>query len=314
MSFAAPGYLIALLVVPLALGAYAVVQRRRRRYAVRFPGVSTLAAVLTPAGRWRRHVPPVLFALALSALALALARPEATRAVAVERASVMLVTDVSGSMRATDVEPSRLAAAQRAARTFLSRVPDELRVGALSFSSAPVASQPPSQEREGVRTLIDSLVADGGTATGEGLSDALDLLEDDDDRRRPPAAIVLLSDGKTTLGRDPVEVAREAGRRKVPIYTVSLGTDAGTVQAGPLGQTLAVPPDPETLRRIARESGGRDFTVEDSEELGTIYERLGSQIGTRQEKREITPWFAAAGMVLLAGSALSSLRRFGRLP
>lgn len=314
MSFAAPLYLLGLLAIPLALAAYGFAQRRRRRFVIRHPGVPALAELVGSTPRWRRHLPPALFALALATLAVALARPEATLPVAVERASVVLVTDISGSMRATDVDPSRLAAAQEAARTFLRRVPDELRVGAVSFSSATVAVQKPTQDRDGVETLIDELVADGGTATGEGLIDALELFQEDGGQRPPPAAVVLLSDGKTTLGRDPVDVAREAGKRRIPIYTAALGTGEGEVTVGPYGQRLQVPPDPTTMRRIARESGGRAFAVDQAEELSTVYERLGRQIGTKPEKREITPWFAAGGMVLLVGAAGSGLRRFGRLP
>ena len=314
MSFAAPMDLIGLVAIPLALLAYAIAQRRRRRFAVRQPGVPALAELVGSTPLWRRHLPPALFALALAVLAVALARPEATVAVPVERASVVLVTDVSGSMRATDVEPSRLGATQEAARNFLRGVPAQLRVGAVSFSSATVATQRPTQDRVGVQTFVDELVADGGTATGEGLADALELFEKEDGQRRPPAAVVLLSDGKTTLGRDPVEVAREAGRRRIPIYTASLGTDEGVVTVGPFGQRLAVPPDPETMRRIARESGGRAFAVDQADELSTVYERLGRRIGTKPKKREITPWFGAGGMVLLVSAAGSSLRRFGRLP
>ncbi len=314
MSFAAPLYLLGLLAIPLALAAYALAQRRRRRFEIRHTGVPALAELVGSTPAWRRHLPPALFALALATLAVALARPEATLPVPVERATVVLVTDISGSMRATDVDPSRLAAAQEAARTFLRGVPDELRVGAVSFSSATVAVQKPTQDRDGVEILIDELVADGGTATGEGLIDALELFEGDGGQRPPPAAVVLLSDGKTTLGRDPVDVAREAGKRRIPIYTASLGTGEGEVTVGPYGQRLRVPPDPETMRRIARESGGRAFAVDQAEELSTVYERLGRRIGTKPEKREITPWFAAGGMVLLVGAAGSGLRGFGRLP
>lgn len=314
MSFAAPVYLLGLLAIPLALSAYALAQRRRRRFEVRHPGVPALAELVGSTPRWRRHLPPALFASALAALAVALARPEATVAVPVERASVVLVTDISGSMRATDVDPSRLAAAQEAARTFLRRVPAELRVGAVSFSSATVAVQRPAQDREGVETMIDELVADGGTATGEGLADALELFKEEEGQKQPPAAVVLLSDGKTTLGRDPVEVAREAGKRRIPIYTAALGTEEGVVTVGPYGQRLQVPPDPQTMRRIARVSGGRAFAVDQAEELSTVYERLGRRIGTAPKKREITPWFAAGGMFLLVGAAGAGLRRFGRLP
>ncbi|HLM26338.1 MAG TPA: VWA domain-containing protein [Thermoleophilaceae bacterium] len=316
MNFESPVYLLALLAIPLALAAYALAQRRRHSFAVRHPGVPALVELAGTTPFWRRHLPAALFAAALAVLAVALARPEATVAVAEEQAAVVLVTDVSGSMRATDVDPSRLAAAQKAARTFLAGVPEDLRVGAVSFSSAVVSAQRPSQDREGVETLIGDLVADGGTATGEGLADALDLFDEErkEGKKHPPSAIVLLSDGKTTLGRDPVEVAREARRRRIPIYTASLGTNEGVVTVGPYGQRLNVPPDPATMRRIARESGGKAFAVDQAEELSTVYERLGRSLGTKRKRREITPWFAAGGMLLLAGAAGSGLHRFGRLP
>jgi Ca-activated chloride channel family protein len=262
---------------------------------------------------WRRHLPTGLFALALAALATALARPEATVAVPVERASVVLVTDVSGSMRADDVDPSRLDAAKQAAAGFLDEVPDELRVGAVAFSTAPHTVEAPSEDHEQVASLIDGLSADGATATGDALVTSLRLLDERQGGRRPPAAMVLLSDGKTTDGRDPVAVAREAGRLKVPIYTVSLGTNSGSI-TGPYGQSLRVTPDPETMGRIARVSGGQSFNAEDAEQLDTVYEQLGSRIGTKQEKREITAGFAAGGIVLLIASAATSLRVFGRLP
>ena len=312
MSFASPLLLVSLLAVPLALAAYWAAQRRRRRYAVRFPGVPTLAGLVE--GRsWRRHLPTALFALALAALATALARPQATVAVAVERASVVLVTDVSGSMKADDVDPSRLAAAKRAADGFLDDVPDELRVGAVAFATAPHTVEAPTDDHDEVAAVIGRLSANGGTATGDALDAALRLFDEPSGERRPPAAIVLLSDGKTTTGRDPVQVAREAGRRGVPIYTVSLGTDSGAV-LGPYGQPIPVPPDPETLERIARASGGKAFSAEHSDELDTVYERLGSRIGTKHEKREITAGFAGGGIALLLASAAASLRVFGRLP
>ena len=262
---------------------------------------------------WRRHLPAGLFALALAALAVALARPERTVAVPLERASVMLVTDVSGSMQAEDVEPSRLEAAQQAALDFLDRVPDEVRVGAVAFSETPHTVDGPEGDRATVEELMEDLTAVGGTATGDALQQALELLgRREGSRERPPAAIVLLSDGKTTTGRDPVEVARDARRAKVPVYTVALGTPEGTIETP--GGPLSVPPDPETMRQIARASGGRSFTASDAEGLEAVYERLGSQVGTRAEEREITAGFAAGGLVLLLGAAGTSMRRFGRLP
>ncbi|HWT26203.1 MAG TPA: VWA domain-containing protein [Solirubrobacteraceae bacterium] len=312
MSFQAPLFLAGLAVVPLALAALALARRRPARYVVRFPATATLAAVVPRSARWRRLVPPTLLSLALAGLVLALARPEATVAVPVERASVVLVTDTSGSMEATDVAPSRLAAAKAAAERFLDRVPDELQVGLVGYADGAHTVLQPTQDRAGVRAALDGLLATGGTATGEALASALRALGD---RKAgsPPAAVVLLSDGATTVGRDPLAVAQEARTARVPVYTVALGTAEGTVQT-PDGQVLRVPPDTEALRRIAELSGGRAFAAEDADALDAVYENLGSQIGTREERREISAGFAAAGLLLLAGAVATSLRWRGRLP
>lgn len=312
MSFAAPLVLLSIAVVPVLAAAYAWLRRRPGRYSARFPGVPVLAGAVAATPLWRRHLPAAVAALALVALALALARPHATVAVPVERASVVLVTDASRSMLATDVEPSRMDAARGAAEAFLDGVPDELRVGAVAFSTTPRGVVPPTYDREQVRAHLASLDADGSTATGDALAEALRLLESGD-KRRPPAAVVLLSDGKTTTGRDPVEVAREAEAAGVPIHTVALGTAGGTIFDS-AGGTVPVPPDPETMVEIAATSGGESFDVEDADQLDAVYERLGSQIGTRPEQREITAGFAAGGMALLLAAAALSLRAGGRLP
>jgi Ca-activated chloride channel family protein len=302
MTFAAPLFLLGLLAVPVGIALHLLAQRGRRRYAVRFPGAS-LAALASPASP-RRHVPSALLALAVAGLVLALARPETTVAVPVERASVVLVTDTSRSMTATDVAPDRLEAARSAAERFLDEAPEELRVGAVAFSDVARVLQPPTTEHEQVRAALAGLTADGGTATGDGLAAALETLEGGEDR--PPAAVVLLSDGKQTAGRDAVTVAREGD---VPVYTVALGTPDGVVDG-----ILRVPPDPEALREIASASGGQAFEASDGDELTAVYERLGSQLGTREETREVTAVFAAAGLLLLGGALVGSVRGFGRLP
>lgn len=314
MSFATPLFLLGLLALPLAVLAYRWRLRRPRRDVVRFPGAATLAAIAPAASRWRRHVPASLFALALLALVLALARPQTTVAVAVERASIVLVTDASGSMAATDVEPSRLDAVRGAAANFLEEVPDELQVGFVGFSSTPHTVARPTTDREEIAGLMAALRADGGTATGEALAAALAALRPDGKRERAPAAVLLLSDGRTTEGRDPVQAAREARRLGVPVYTVSLGTPGGTVPGPAYRGPLSVPPDPATMRRVAEVSGGRFFDVKDAARLSSIYERLGSQLGTRQQEREVTAAFAAGGLVLLLAAVGLSVRRFGRLP
>ena len=312
MSFASPLVLLSIVALPALAAAYAWVRRRPGRYSARFPGVPVLAGAVAATSIWRRHVPAAVAALALLTLAVALARPHATVAVPVERASVVMVTDASRSMLATDVEPSRMDAARGAAEAFLDGVPDELRVGAVAFSTTPRSVVAPSHDREGVRAHLASLDADGGTATGDGLAEALRLLASEE-RRRPPAAVILLSDGKTTAGRDPVDVARQARAAEVPIYTVALGTAGGTI-TDRNGGTLPVPPDPKTMVEIADASGGESFDVEDADQLDAVYDRLGSQLATRPEQREITAGFAAGGMALLLAAAALSLRAGGRLP
>ena len=316
MSFATPIWLLGLALVPLALLAYQVSRRRGSRYAVRYTAVPALrvAAGVVPA--WRRHLPAALALAALAALVLALAKPQKTVAVPVERASIMLVTDHSRSMSATDVSPDRLSAAQRAARTFLNTLPDQVRVGAVAFSDTPDAVQAPSSDHDDARRIVDAQVADGATATGAALEVAIDALKNDKQNgKRPPSAIILLSDGKTTVPPDPVPVARTAGQLKIPIYTVALGTrDATVPNPNPFGTPLLVAPDPQTLRQIAQVSGGKAFTAEDSDSLKSIYKTLGSQLGTKTQKKQITATFAIGGLVLLLGAAFSSLRWAGRLP
>jgi Ca-activated chloride channel family protein len=312
VSFISPIFLLSLLAVPLVLGAYMLARKRRRRYAVRFPGVATLAGVVPRSWEWRRRAPLALFLTALAALGIALARPEATVSVPREQATIVLVTDVSRSMLADDVAPTRLDAARSAAQRFLDELPKGIRVGAVAFAEAPHTIAPPTEDRDEIRALIDSLAADGGTATGDGLQAAVDLV-DGKGEPKTPSAIVLLSDGKATTGRDPIGVAREAKRLGIPVNTVALGSPGATITT-PDGSVLPVPPDPETMREIARVSGGRSFAVSNSDELSGVYQDLGSRVASKKEKREITAGFAAAGILLLLGAAGLGLRTTARLP
>jgi Ca-activated chloride channel family protein len=260
-------------------------------------------------------VPPALLLAALASLVFALAKPQQTVAVPVERGSIMLVTDHSRSMEATDVAPDRLSAAQAAAHKFLAQLPPQIRVGVVTFSTAPDAVQAPSTDHAEALRVIDQQVPDGATATGDALQVALDTLTADrQNGKRPPAAIVLLSDGKTTTGSDPLEMARTAGQLHIPIYTVALGTANATVPNPGFGPALPVPPDPETLGQIAQLSGGRAFTAQDSGRLATIYRTLGSQLGTKGAKREVTSTFVLLGLGLLLGGSALSVRSRGRLP
>ena len=311
MSFASPLWLLGLLLLPLAISAYVSARRRRRVYAVRFTAVPALKEAAKAVPAWRRHVPAALVLAAVASLVLAMAKPERTVGVPVEQASIMLVTDHSGSMQATDVEPDRLTAAQKAARAFIKELPDEVRLGVVAYSTGADAVRSPTEDHDATRKVIDDQQADGATATGDALQTALDALTAQRSKgRRAPAAIVLLSDGKTTSGRDPVTVAENAKRLRIPIYTVALGTEDGivTIPGFNGSQTIPVPPDPETLREIASTSGGKAFRASDEERLTSIYKDLGSRLSTKQQKQEATATFAAAGLVLLMGAAFTSTR------
>lgn len=315
MSFGSPWWLLGLLAIPLAIAAQRASQRRARRYAIRFPAVESMAAAAGVVPRWRRVLPAALALAAMAALALAAARPRQTVRVALAQASIMLVTDHSGSMQATDVRPTRLRAAQRAARSFIDALPAGVKLGAVAFALQPDAAQAPSTDYGATRQIIDQQVANGGTATGDALAAALQLLRQG--RAEPPkaSAIVLLSDGSQNVGRDPIPVAQEAARLRVPIYTVALGTeDALVPNPDPFGQPLPAPPDPAAMRRIARITHARSFTATDAGRLGSIYKALGTRIGSKTERRELTVGFGLAGMLLLLGAAGSSLRLGGRLP
>jgi Ca-activated chloride channel family protein len=319
VSFQSPIYLLGLLLVPLSAAVYTFADRRRRAGAARFASPMLMPSVAPAGPGFRRHLPLVLYAVALAAVAFALARPEATVAVPEERAAVVLTTDISGSMEARDVEPSRMTAVRRAALDFLEDAPDELRIGAVAFNHSVRRIEPPRAERDDTRALIEDLTPSGGTATGEGLAAAIGQLSRRGarDRERPPAAVILLSDGTSTHGRNPLEVAREAARLRIPIYTVAFGTDRGTIEVRrPGGGTVtrSVPPDREAMRRVATISGARTFSANAGDELATVYERLGSQVATREERREVTAAFVGGAAAFLLIGGVMSLRWFGRLP
>lgn len=319
MTFAAPAFLLLLVLVPAGAALYALGERRRARGRAEFATPALMPSVAPRPPAWRRHVPIALYAAALAALIVALARPQTTVAVPVEQASIILVFDHSGSMRARDVAPSRIEAARRAGMRFLDAVPERVRVGAVGFGTGASVLQSPTRDRAKVRRALASLRAYGRTAMGEGLYLALRLarVPARRDAKPPPAAVVLLSDGKSVVGRDPIAVARDARRQRVPVYTVSLGTVDGTIQAHRRqGGTvlLPVPPDPASMRAVARTSGGRSFTAQDAEGLNAVYERLGSQVARERRPRQQTAAVAGGALAALVAAGLLSLGWFGRLP
>jgi Ca-activated chloride channel homolog len=314
MSFATPIWLAALALVPVAIAASIWARRRARRYAVRFPATSTVRAAVEAGTSWRRHLPAAFALAAVAALALALARPHVSYSAPVDEASVILVSDESGSMASTDVQPTRLVAAEAAANKFIDQLPAKARVGAIAFSDAPNTVEAPEVDHGAARAVINSQTAGGGTATGDALALALRLLHAAR-AKHPPSAIVLLSDGAANEGEDVSTVARQAKADRVPIDTVALGTPGGTLpNPDPLGPPLAVPPDPQLMAQIAELSGGRTFNAQSADELGSIYQRLGRELGTVTRKREVTAEFAIGGFVLLLLGAAGSTRLSGRLP
>ena len=283
MSLSSPIWLATLLAVLLATLAYVASERAATRYAARFPALDTLRAAARAGGRWRTHVPSATTLLAFTTLAFALAGPQITTRVPTGRASIMLVTDHSGSMQATDVTPTRLAAANRAARTLIDELPPAVRVGVVTFSTEPDAIQGPTEDRRRVLEIIDAQQAVGATATGNALQVALSLLVHQ--KNRPPSAIVLLSDGAANAGRDPVEVGdrsralrhpdrhgrpRAVGRARIP------DPEEPAVQ-------IPVPPDPQLMARIAAASKGQTFMAQDQSQLQDIYKHLGTRLGSRPQ-------------------------------
>ncbi len=324
MSFAWPIALTGLALVALALIAYVVAQRRRRRYVVRFTNLDLLENVVADSPRWRRHVPAMLTLLALSALVVGMARPQVAVAVPREEATVILAMDSSGSMTATDVQPDRMTAAREAASSFVDGLPDGFRVGVVSFSNEADVVVPPTDDHDEALRGLSALRADNGTALGDAIARSVDLGVTSLDEQlaanseETPVVVLLLSDGANTTGDyEPVEAAQKAKDAGVPVYTVALGTDAGTVE-GPDGyggtRTIRVPPDPETLARVAELTDGTFFEAADEDALRSVYDEIGSQVGVEHEQRELTVFFTAAGAaLLLLGGALSTLW-FGRIP
>jgi Ca-activated chloride channel homolog len=337
-----PGFLWALVLVPLALAAYLLAQRRRARYAVRFTNLDLLANVVTRSPGWRRHLPAVLYLLALATLLVSLARPQSTVLVPKEQATVVMIIDVSGSMNATDVEPTRLVAAQQAANSFLENLPAKFRVGLVSFSATAQTLTRPTTDRDAVRDALSSLHAEGGTAMGDAIDRGLEAKRPPPpqvDRPRakpgaqptptvppaeaqpgkePPVVMLLLSDGANTVGKkQPMEAADEAKRLQVPVFTIALGTDSGVVEVpDESGQPrrIPVPPDKVTLRRIADTTGGKFFTAPSNRDLKGVYRDLGSRIGFVKERQEVTVVFAAGALLLLVAGGALSLAWFNRFP
>jgi Ca-activated chloride channel family protein len=314
MNFLAPGRLWLLLAVVALAAGYLVMQLRRRHYAARFTNLELLASVAPKRPGWRRHVAAAALLAAVVLLVAAWARPTRDERVPRERATVMVTIDTSTSMRATDVEPSRLEAAKTAASDFVDGMPDRFRLGLVSFNGNARQLVAPTQDHDSVRDALERLRLDNYTAIGEGIFTSLDGLQDVPSRtsRRRLAHVVLMSDGDTNSGRTNEEAADAAARRRIPVTTIAFGTDDGTIGSG--SNEFSVPVNRQALREIAETSHGRFYEAESADELQSVYSNIGSSVGFRTEQREATAWFVGVALAFVFAGAAVSLIWTSRLP
>ena len=348
MKFLAPDLLWLLLAVPLAITFYLLQLRKRKRGALRYADVGLVRHAMGRAQRFRRHLPPLIFLIAFTGMLLAVARPAAIVTLPSEQRTIVLAIDVSLSMRATDVQPNRLAAAQEAAKTFIEQQPPDVRLGVVSFAGTALLVQSPTKNKEDLVAAIDGLELQRHTAIGSGLIVALSTIFPDagidlesmifgaggrdtrrgvaiDQPKKPPpkefvpvppgsygsAAIILLSDGRRTTGPDPLDAAKMAADRGVRVFTVGLGNAQGGM-ANFEGWSIYMRFDEETLRAIADVTRGEYFSASSAAELKKVYETLSSKFLLENKETEVTALvMAAAGLLALVAGALSILW-FGR--
>ena len=316
-GFSAPLWFLLMLVVAALAVGYVVVNRMRKRRTLRFTNLELLERVAPKRQSWLRHVPPVVLILSLMLLTTAMAGPTAEQRVPRNRATVMLVIDVSLSMEATDVQPNRLVAAQEAARSFAEGLTPGVNLGLISFAGTATVLAAPTTDRKVIVNSIDNLKLAQSTATGESIFAALQAIDGFSQvvggpDGPPPARIVLMSDGKQTIPTEDQEdprgaftAAKEAAGHKIPVTTISFGTESGTVDIE--GRVTPVPVDDASLREVADLSGGEFFKAATAQELRRVYDTLGEQIGYETKDADASrPWLmlGTLGALLAAGSAL----------
>ena len=337
MSFIWPNSLWSLLLVPVLILVYILIQRRRQKYALRYSSLSLIREALGRGPGFRRHVPPLLFLIALAIMMIALARPAATITLPSQEGTVILTLDVSGSMRADDIKPSRIEAAKVAAKTFVEKQPSDVRIGVVSFSESSAIVQAPTKDREAVLAAINRLTTQRRTAIGSGVLTSLHaIFEETNPPISPPtndllgsyqptpavsvvepgsytsAFIVLLSDGQSNTGPPPLDIIQQASDRGVRVYTVGLGSPEGTVLRAE-GFSIRVRLDEETLKQIALRTGGQYFKAESETDLSNIYENLSRKLVFKAEQTEITAWFTGLAATLIIIAGILSLLWFQRL-
>jgi Ca-activated chloride channel family protein len=317
LTFVESGRLWLLLGV-VALGtSYVVLQRRRTTYAVRFTNLALLDSVAPKRPGWRRHVPAVLMLLALAGMVGAFAKPAREVRVPRERATIMMAIDTSLSMEATDVAPTRLKAAQAAAKNFVNLLPPRLRVGLVTFNGSAVVRVAPTQDRAELLAAIDQLRLGERTAIGEAIYASLDAIKTAPkaaDGKKVPARIVLMSDGETTSGRPDAQAAAAAKKANVPISTIAFGTPDGIIDLPGQDGPIPVPVNPAALAKVANATGGTAFTASTGDQLKKVYEDIGSSVGYVTELKDITSTFVGASLLILFACAVCSQLWFSRLP
>jgi Ca-activated chloride channel homolog len=317
LAFLDPERLLILLVIPLLVAAYIFASRRKNRRGMRFTNTSMLEVVVPKQSQWRRHLAVALSLLSLITLTAAFARPSTQVDVPRERATVVLVIDASLSMQATDVEPTRLDAAKKAATEFVEQLPDQYNVSVVSMAGASSILVPPTTAHNTVENAINAIVLQESTAIGEGIATAMRALSQapqdrDDPTSVAPGAVVLLSDGANTVGRSPQQAAAEAGAAEVPIYTIAYGSENGYVDLD--GKREPVPVDHEEMQQVAELSNGEYFAAATAEQLETVYENIGSEVGYEKADREVTARFAGYGLAFAVLAALGAISLGARWP
>jgi Ca-activated chloride channel family protein len=313
-SFAAPGRLLLLLAVLALAAAYLLVQRRRAPYETRFSDVELLASVMPRRPGWRRHLPAGLLLLTLVALTTGFAKPSADVRVPRAKATVIVALDVSASMTATDVTPSRIDAAKAAAQEFVRSLPKTFDVGLVSFSATATVVAPPSQDRSSLTEAIASLPLGGGTAIGDAVGASVDAARAAAARNgsTAPVRLVLLSDGANTVGQSVEQGAQQAVAAGMPVTTIAYGTPDGVVVLR--GQPIPVPVDVVALQGLARTTGGQSYRAQDSGQLKTVYDHIGKEVGTTSRRRDLTAAVTGLGLLTGLSAAAASLVWFRVLP
>lgn len=318
MHLLSPGRLWLAFVLAGLIVLYVLLQLRRKRYAVRFTNVKMLDKIAPRRPSWRRHLPAIALLLTLIIVLIAAARPAYAVKVPRERATVILAMDVSPSMLSGDVKPDRLDAAKTAAKKFLETVPPKINVGLVSFSRSGNIKVPPTTDRAAMSTGIDDLKVDKYTAIGEGIFASLDAIKlapkPKSGEKKVPAAIILMSDGESTIGRSNSEASAAAKQQKVPVSTIAFGTDTGTVTIAPDPFPQTVPPDPDALKQIADDTGGKFYEAKDAKKLSQVYRDLGSSIGYVKSYRETTGRWAFYSLGALLLSAVIGLLLTNKFP